>query len=186
MPRKKRGSFASPFDDMDWENEENHYILPYKISKTQVWRRSQLFLVWKISFHVEFSDNPEHAGQKEREQEPPSPPYSQCVWLQHLESSGKPAWSGKKYHLSISFYKWCFAVNFFCLFGLCKEQCLWWAGNQHEQDQLVHFLVDLEYLERCSLWIVLMHKSNYPHNQWRLYIGKDWALLLSRLFETLK
>lgn len=47
------------------------------------------------------------------------------------------------------------------------------SWNQHQQDQPVHFLVDLEYLERCSLWIVLMHEYNYPHNQWRLYIGKD-------------
>lgn len=41
--------------------------MSYKTSKTQAQRRGQLFLVWKISFHMEFFDKPEHVLESKRE-----------------------------------------------------------------------------------------------------------------------
>lgn len=192
MPRKKKGSFASPFDDMEWENEEHPYVLPYKISKTRVWRRGQLFLEWKASMWSSLIiHNTYWTERKKAEASIPfiQPLYLACnAWDQVETQHGVE----KKNHMPISFFKWCFAVNWF-LFNLAyakatlplvRQHDSW--NLQHEQDQPVHFLVAMEYLEYCPLWIVLVHESNYPHNQWRLYIGTDWVLLLNRLLGTLK
>lgn len=113
MPRKRKRSFASPFDGMEWENEK----LSYVISAIQVQRRGQLFLVWKVRFHVKFFDKPEHIWDKKKENMILQPLHTAIMLgLHYLDSSGKPNQSGKKIHLHI-FLKWCFRLNCF-LFNL--------------------------------------------------------------------